>query len=549
MKEKGITQKKSSSKFNLFRIVAVLLAFMMFISVFAGCRKDGESESTASAAKSSTATASKATATASKTAAATANASSTTKNTTETGSNTQEDDRKEVSEADNTGSTNESSENNDNSNNDVGPVEEAKTYNLNGRVLKLITSSKTLGYPDPEGGTRVTEVMYKLMKEAEEKFNCKFEFEFANNISDIARAFESAMLAGVYYADAVRMNRATAIPKHEVNNLILAVNDYIDLNKPVFKMYDQINGLVNPDKIYAFYILTILTPRATVYNKEILTREGLPDLHDLVANGNWNWDTFVDIAVRTTKDLDGDGIIDLWGIGASSAQEMCISMLYSNLASMVERSADGRYVYNLQSPKALKSLQLAGDLYHTYKVTENRNMRNDFINGKVTMIFEPNASNVKSQYTDKGMTNVGCEILPLGPDNPGNRYMREQGSHMWFFPSNISDPEAVINAMAWWQVAWDDSKSDYLTFEDMNLSQAQTWLGATSEPEKEVNCYMNDIRNATVVYDYVEYFSPSKSTMNSKVFSVLAKQQKSPAADIESIKFEIQGVIDEIMGY
>lgn len=130
--------------------------------------------------------------------------------------------------------------------------------------------------------------MLKLLKEAEEKFNCKFTFDIVSAEGITREGFESAMLAGVYYTDAVRFTRHRVLPVYEKNGMILSLNDYFDFNQPVFKQYDQIEGILYPERIYAFFILTILTPRVIFYNKGILNREGLPDLHDLHNQGMWN---------------------------------------------------------------------------------------------------------------------------------------------------------------------------------------------------------------------------------------------------------------------
>ncbi len=250
-----------------------------------------------------------------------------------------------------------------------------------------------------------------------------------------------------------------------------------------------------------------------------------------------------------THDFDGDGIIDQWGIGADSVTILCTAMLRSNLAAMVDRTVEGQYVYNLQDAKALKALQFTSDLVHTYKVTANANLRNNFINGTMPMYIGTSVSAASYyKFGTTGPTNFGFEILPSGPDNTGDYYMREQSSHMWFFPRNISEPEAAINAFAWWQVAWDESKSDYLTFDDMNKSSAQIWLGAAKDGEMEVNRYMDAVHSSTIVYDYIEYFGSVKTLMTNNVFNLVGKERISPVSNIEAIKLQSQEIIDVIMG-
>ena len=52
-----------------------------------------------------------------------------------------------------------------------------------------------------------------------------------------------------------------------------------------------------------------------VWNKDIFSREGLPPLDELYLSGEWTYDKMEEIAVQATRDTDGDGDLDQWGIG------------------------------------------------------------------------------------------------------------------------------------------------------------------------------------------------------------------------------------------
>ncbi len=533
----GISLKKTM----LLKLTTILLVVSMVVGILASCtKKDDDGGAATTTAVTGTAAKTTASAAAKTTAKSTLSASTRAASVSASGTNT-------TAQSTAGAETDETTDEEAGGEDDVAVTEE-KTYDLKGRVLKLVTQYDAYVI-SKYGVNRSNDVQYKLLLEAEEKYNCKFEFEVANEASIIRPEFEKATMAGVYYKDALRMTRPSVFPKYEQANMILPLNDYIDFSQPVYKQYDQIEGLIYPDKIYAFHFLVTLTPMCVFYNKDMLARDGIPDLHVYADQGIWNWNTLAEIASKLTHDFEGDGIIDQWGFGADSAVVMCTAMLRSNLAAMVNRTADGKYVYNLQEAKALKALQFASDLYHTYKVVKNGNANPDFLKGKCPMYIGTNASAAAYyKFSDLGL-NFGHEVLPLGPDNPGGYHLREQSSNMWFFPSILSEPEAAINAFAWWMVAWDESKSDYLTYDDMQLSNAQRWLGGTKDGEMEVSRYMNMISKSILVYDFVEYFAASKTLINNNVFNLLAKERISPAANIESIKQPVQDVINGIMGY
>jgi len=431
--------------------------------------------------------------------------------------------------------------------NDGGGSDESSTgeknYDLKGREIKVLyLYDDVFQVPSENYGTRLGDVKYKLFLEAEQKFNCKFVFEQIKTEKTAMQEMEQALLAGVYYADAIRLYRYQALPKYEKLGMILPLNDYIDFSAPAYQKYEQINGVLYPDKIYAFYNCATLTFMSLFYNKNITEREGLPDIMELDRQGNWNWDTFADMAIRATKDTDGDGVIDQWGAGANNATTLSTAILYSNLAPIVGRQENGEYKYNLMSSQALKALQFVSDLYHTYKVVPNKNALSDFRQGKLAMYIANNASHTTT-FVGNGITNVGCVVLPYGPDNPGNMYMREQGSHMYFYLSNIEDPEAVVNAMAWWNVPWDESKSDYVTFEDMELGNAELYFGSLQDPQSNIDYFMSTLKSHKLVYDYVRYFDPTNDLVTKEVFNKIAAQVISPVSNIKSIETQVEDAI------
>ncbi len=263
---------KFGSKMNYYKVISVMISVLMAVNILTGCAKGRETTATGTAAKTSTA------ATAAKTTAkTTAKTSATnTAGTQSVGKTDAEATAEGPGAGDGTGAdATETDTGEDLTNPDISEI---KTYDLKGRVLKLVTHSQTV-LPYYDMNARGCQVLSKLLEEAELKYNCKFEFEVVASETITKTNLESSVLAGVYYADAVRLTRPNAFPKYEKENILLSLNDYIDFSQPVYKQYDQINGVVYPDKVYAFFFVTFLSPMPIFYNKDILSKEGVPDLH------------------------------------------------------------------------------------------------------------------------------------------------------------------------------------------------------------------------------------------------------------------------------
>lgn len=112
------------------------------------------------------------------------------------------------------------------------------------------------------------------------------------------------------------------------------------------------------------FALGIVPGGGVFFNMRLLEEAGLdPELpFDLQLAGNWTWDTFMDVARATTRDLTGDGIPDTWGV-ATFGQEFLERALISNNAMFVGMDPDtGRFLNTTNTPEFLEALEWANDL-------------------------------------------------------------------------------------------------------------------------------------------------------------------------------------------
>ncbi len=106
---------------------------------------------------------------------------------------------------------------------------------------------------------------------------------------------------------------------------------------------------------------------ATVYtmvlNKDIFAERGV----ELPANGIWTWDEFVEKMQRLTFDRDGDGKIDVYGVGFNvmPGNNEAWAIIYGEGGRPL--SSDGTS-FTFDSPQALQGIQKLIDLEHKYHV-------------------------------------------------------------------------------------------------------------------------------------------------------------------------------------
>lgn len=151
------------------------------------------------------------------------------------------------------------------------------------------------------------------------------------------------------------------------------------------------------------------------YNKELLAREGLADIDELVENGEWTWDKFREYARAATKDTDGDGEIDQWGWHRGAAFRYFL--VVANDSSYV-KEVDGKLAANIDSPAVVEAYQF----YHDLTVVDgsvSSPSRDNFAEGRVLLCIQPIG---KTWVAADAGFDWGIAPIPMGPRATEYRY-------------------------------------------------------------------------------------------------------------------------------
>lgn len=327
------------------------------------------------------------------------------------------------------------------------PAGEEAAFNMNGETIRILQWASA---PDPE--TLEGELALQRQKEVEEKYNVNIEWVtvgWGENVTMVA----NAALSGEPAAEIVNYVIYQAIPAIN-QGLLLPVDEYFDFNDPKWPQGIQNFGS-HEGKMYGFKSL-VHSGSGIYYNKTLFEREGLPDPHDLIAEDNWTWDTFLDIAQRATKDTDGDGVTDQWGftnVGGNLAR----ILIHSNDGKLIDHR-DGKYVFAHDDPNTVEALQFMSDLFNVHKVVApNENSPDDYANtqtlfssGKAAMVTgELWEGETRTQITDE----QGFVPFPKGPK--ATEYTNTiENFEMWYMPANVKNPMEV--ATIWQELQlWD----------------------------------------------------------------------------------------------
>lgn len=419
---------------------------------------------------------------------------------------------------------------------DPSEPKEEEVINLGGRVLTFVFWNENhIPKLDIDA---VNDAKYASMKYIQEKYNCKMEWKIIPQATYNNELY-MAVMSGVQFGDVVLQDPWGAFPYYVVNKLVLPLDGYIDFeNDPVWNNEYKDSG-VWQGKRYGFNAATAALGSGLWYNKDITQREGVTDPYTYLQRGIWNWDSFAEVAIQTTRDLNGDGIIDQWGI-STVPHILSVNLISSNQSDMYN-DVDDRIIFALEDPKNLHAIEFMNTLFNAYKVVDPKmgqgRMHDAFAAGSYTMVFMN--FGMGYQYKQKGMTNCGFVPLPAGPDvHLGTPYFTEATPKLAMFPVNIVDPEKTVKVISDYFAIHDPSKPYAMSFDDMLMSTLKLSLFNDQDIDTCLRMMQNIHENRWMYFGLV-------NTLRDTVFIPIAVKGLSVGNAVESIRPLIQENLDK----
>lgn len=284
------------------------------------------------------------------------------------------------------------------------------------------------------------------IEEAERLFNVKIDFQTVgwNNVTE---TYTARLLAGDSKYDVWGASQGIAYYDLIGEGAFLPMTDIVppeyydtisnelrtELEMLAFQ--GEIYG-IGPSTHSALYSPSI---ELSVYNKDMFEREGLEDPYELYLAGEWTWDKVTELAKKLTKDTDGDGVIDQFGITGIWAHA-APSVMISNGGNIMQLDENGRMVYTMDQRAALEAMQqiYEWDLVHNVM----GGTETDFIAGKVGMTLFRSVHGlipIKQQMED----NYGVVPNPRGPRMDEHTYPKFSMA-TFIIPANAEYPEGLV---------------------------------------------------------------------------------------------------------
>jgi len=168
------------------------------------------------------------------------------------------------------------------------------------------------------------------------------------------------MLAGDLQLDVTRID-VTEFGAFLSEGALVDLQPYFDAD-PTWDADDYlpvIDGM-RDERGHLFGLTSTFTPYVMYFNRDLLRASGLD-----APPSDWTWDDLLAACRATTRDTDGDGRVDQWGISLTQWLQAVAPWIWQNGGELLDPTLQRSL---LHEPEAVGALQFVRDLLHREKV-------------------------------------------------------------------------------------------------------------------------------------------------------------------------------------
>lgn len=234
------------------------------------------------------------------------------------------------------------------------------------------------------------------------------------------------------------------------NDLFAPLNDAIDVYDDKWNAITR-DFMTKGEYVYGMLAGATEQREGIYFNHRHLRDAGIePDyIYDLQANNEWTFDKFTELLAKVQKDIDNDGIIDVWGI-TGDRDSLIFAAIASNGGELFGKDENGKMTVVANSDNTIEALNWVSDVYANYfykgEPDENGSVSWDFYKeawkqGKSAFRAGQMWEGFNDSSEMDGMEDEwGFVAVPLGPK--GDTYINLANDNTTGIP-NIYDAETV----------------------------------------------------------------------------------------------------------
>lgn len=244
------------------------------------------------------------------------------------------------------------------------------------------------------------EVILKAIADFEAKYGGKVTIKVVG-WNGGANAIQEAMATGDLF-DLVFTEGNARFPGDAVAELYQPIDQWMDANA-----FDQasVDAFLYKDAHYVFTNYAITSPYLITYNKTIFEEEGLETPVELFNKGEWTYAKFLEYMAYFTRDTDGDGEIDQWGLGPRYKNQ---NFGFANDGYIVKEVANGELAVTIDTPETIQWYEFLSEFG---KIDKNCPGDGDWLLNRVCVMYS-------EAGTDAGVPAAGAstdefDFVPL----------------------------------------------------------------------------------------------------------------------------------------
>lgn len=259
------------------------------------------------------------------------------------------------------------------------------------------------------------------MKQYKEKYNVDVEI-IPSDYNNYSTKLEASLSSGTPIDVAVAS--VANFPDYAVKGWVQPIDKYIsldsgDYSKSAMDMFYKYKG-----SHYLAVSKKGITPIVLYYNKDMIADAGLTDPMEYWNKGQWNFETFRTMCKALTKDTNGDGKTDVWGVSCWYPN----AFLGANKTAALMIDEKNHFKLNLDDPKLKRACAYVQDMYYTtkWRGLDGNDIKVSWEN-QHDAFFNEYTWNDKAVAQDKTQGkftfNYGVVAMPTGPDNTDGTYV------------------------------------------------------------------------------------------------------------------------------
>jgi hypothetical protein len=243
---------------------------------------------------------------------------------------------------------------------------------FNGYEFKMILREETYYnsedfYVEEENGDTTNDATYRRNAEIEEMLNIKIIPVWVAYASQ-PQFITQTVLAGDNAGDAVVTSFRYSFDAAKSGYLVdLAKMPGIDLSMPWWDQNLMSETSVMNKIYYVTGDITVVDNDGTwimMFNKPMHEDYGLPDLYEIVKNGEWTIDKFTEFCKGVTQDLNGDGKVTLADkAGLATSGDSIRSMFFSTGSRMIQKDGEDIPYFALQNDNVILNLEKIYEIF------------------------------------------------------------------------------------------------------------------------------------------------------------------------------------------